>query len=123
VPFTITGEPEPEFNGAITLDSSKVAAGKKLTISGTGYQPGETVTVQLRPKKGEPISVGTVQVGAEGSFTASVTVPKGTQPGKYTVAVAQADGDEATATVTVNRSGGIIKDIIDWLWDLLTGWF
>jgi 5'-nucleotidase len=123
VPFTITGEPEPEFNGAITLESSKAAAGKKLTISGTGYQPGETVTVQLRPKKGEPITVGTVQVGAEGSFTASVTIPKSTQPGKYTVAVSQADGDEATAAVTVTRSGGVIKDIVDWLWDLLTGWF
>lgn len=123
VPFTITGEPEPEFNGVITLDSSKATAGKKLTISGTGYQPGETVTVQLRPKKGAPITVGTVEVGADGSFTASVTVPKSTQPGKYTVAVSQADGDEATASVTVTRSGGIIKDIIDWLWDLLNGWF
>jgi 5'-nucleotidase len=123
VPFTITGEPEPEFNGAITLDSSKATAGKKLAISGTGYQPGETVTVQLRPKKGAPITVGTVEVGADGSFTASVTVPKSTQPGKYTVAVSQSDGDEATASVTVTRSGGIIKDIIDWLWDLLNGWF
>jgi len=55
-----------------------------------------------------------------------VTVPKSTQPGKYTVAVAQADGDAATATVTVNRAGGIggiIGGIIDWLWDLLNGWF
>jgi 5'-nucleotidase len=70
--------------------------------------------------------VGTVQVRQDGTFSTSVTVPKNAQPGKYTVAVAQADGDEATATVTVNRAGGIggiIKDIVDWLWDLLTGWF
>lgn len=124
VPFTIAGE--EEFAGTIALGSSKVAAGKKLAITGEGYQPGETVTVELRPKKGQGVEVGTVQVRQDGTFSTSVTVPKNAQPGKYTVAVAQADGDEATATVTVNRAGGIggiIKDIVDWLWDLLTGWF
>ena len=52
-------------------------------------------------------------------------MPKKAQPGKYTVAVSQADGDEATATVTVNRAGGAsaIRDLIDWLWDLISGWF
>lgn len=124
VPFTIAGE--EEFAGTIALGSSKVAAGKKLSVTGEGYQPGETVTVELRPKKGQGVEVGTVQVRQDGTFSASVTVPKNAQPGKYTVAVSQADGDEATATVTVNRAGGIggiIKDIVDWLWDLLTGWF
>ncbi len=124
VPFTITGE--AEFAGSIELGSSKVAAGKKLVITGEGYTPGETVSVQLRPKKGATIEAGTVQVGADGAFQASVTVPKSTHPGKYTVAVAQADGDEATATVTVNRAGGvggIIGGIIDWIIDLISGWW
>lgn len=121
VPFTIAGE--EEFAGAIDLGASKVAAGKKLQITGSGYVPGETVSVELRPKKGHPIDVGEIVVGDNGTFAASVTVPKSTKPGKYTVAVSQADGDEATATVTVNRAGGIIKDILDWLWDLLDGWF
>ncbi|MBT2485087.1 MULTISPECIES: ExeM/NucH family extracellular endonuclease [unclassified Microbacterium] len=124
VPFTIAGE--AEFAGTIDLGSSKVAAGKKLALTGEGYQPGETVTVELRPKKGQAIDLGTVQVEDDGTFAASPTVPKNTQPGKYTVAVSQADGDEATATVTVNRAGGvgsIIKDIFDWVWDLITGWF
>ncbi len=123
VPFSIAGEEPVEFAGSIDLGSSKVAAGKKLTITGEGYQPGETVNVQLRPKKGAALDVGTVQVTADGTFSTTVTVPKSTQPGKYTVAVAQADGDEATATVTVNRAGGIIGGIIDWLWDLISGWF
>ncbi|WP_136055457.1 ExeM/NucH family extracellular endonuclease [Microbacterium sp. K24] len=126
VPFTIADEEPAEFAGTIELGSSKVTAGKKLTITGEGYEPGETVTVELRPKKGQAVEVGTIRVGDDGSFTASVTVPKKTQPGKYTVAVSQADGDEATASVTVNRAGGIggiIGDILDWLWDLLTGWW
>lgn len=124
VPFTIAGE--EEFAGTIELGSSKVAAGKKLQITGEGYRPGESVTVELRPKKGQALEVGTVEVAEDGTFAASVTVPKTAQPGKYTVAVSQADGDEATATVTVNRSGGaggIIRDLIDWIWDLFSGWW
>ena len=126
VPFTIAGE--AEFAGTIDLGSSKVAAGKKLAITGEGYTPGETVTVTLQPKKGAPIEVGTVVVGDDGTFSTSVVVPKNAQPGKYTVSVAQADGDAATATVTVNRAGGNggggwVRNIIDWFADLFSGWF
>ncbi|MEV4666489.1 ExeM/NucH family extracellular endonuclease [Microbacterium sp. LWO12-1.2] len=121
VPFTVAGE--EAFAGTITLGSTKVTAGKKLQVTGEGYVPGETVTIELQPKKGKPVEVGTVQVGADGKFSTSVTVPKSAPSGKYTVSVAQADGDAATATVTVNRAGGIIGAILDWLWDLLTRWF
>ncbi|MDT0156451.1 ExeM/NucH family extracellular endonuclease [Microbacterium sp. ARD32] len=127
VPFTVTGSEEPgEFTGTISLGSSKVAAGTALKITGEGYQPGETVTLELRPKKGDAIRLGTVEVGEDGSFSASVTVPRATHPGTYTVAAAQADGDAATAVVHVNRKGGIghvIKEIIDWVLDLFRGWF
>lgn len=121
VPFTIAGE--EEFAGTIALGSSKVSAGKNLKVTGQGYEPGETVTIELRPKKGKPVEVGTVQVSADGTFSTQVTVPKSAPSGKYTVAAAQADGDEATATVKVNRAGGIIGAILDWLWELLTRWF
>ncbi|WP_226532161.1 ExeM/NucH family extracellular endonuclease [Microbacterium paraoxydans] len=121
VPFTIAGE--EEFAGTIALGSSKVSAGKSLKVTGQGYEPGETVTIELRPKKGKPVEVGTVQVSADGTFSTQVTVPKSAPSGKYTVAASQADGDEATATVKVNRAGGIIGAILDWLWELLTRWF
>lgn len=124
VPFTITGE--AEFAGSIDLGSSKVTAGKKLQITGEGYEPGETVSVQLRPKKGAPVDVGTIQVAGDGSFDTAVTVPKNTKAGDYTVAVSQADGDEATASVTVKKAstiGGIIGGIIDWILDLIGGWW
>ncbi|WP_309127717.1 ExeM/NucH family extracellular endonuclease [Microbacterium sp.] len=127
VPFTIAGGEEAvEFAGTIELRSAKVAAGKTLAITGSDYQPGETVSIELRPKKGQAVDLGTVQIGEDGSFATEVRVPANAQPGKYTVAVSQADGDEATATVHVNRKGGIggaVKDVLDWLWDLLTGWF
>ncbi|WP_307861147.1 ExeM/NucH family extracellular endonuclease [Microbacterium sp. SD291] len=119
VPFTIAGE--AEFAGSITLESSTVLAGKTLTITGMDYAAGETVTVELRGGKGGPVSLGTIVVGDDGSFTESVVVPKGAKLGEYTVAVSQADGDEATASVIVKR--GNAKGVVDWIWDLITGWF
>ena len=121
VPFTIAGSEPVEFTGTIEVPK-KVAAGKKLSITGADFEPGETVTVRLQPKKGSAIELGEVVVGENGSFQASVTVPKNTHPGKYSVEVAQADGDTASATVGVNRGGGV-RDVLDWLWDLITGWF
>jgi 5'-nucleotidase len=128
VPFTVAGDDQQpgEFAGTIELGSSKVAAGKALAISGEGYLPGETVSVQLQPKKGEAITVGTATVGDDGTFTTTVTVPKATHPGKYTVSVSQADGDAATATVHVNRKGGvagIVQDLVGWLFGLIGRWF
>ncbi|GAT72263.1 outer membrane adhesin like proteiin [Microbacterium sp. HM58-2] len=123
VPFTIAGE--APFAGSIELSSSTVTAGKALTITGSGYVAGETVTVELRGGKGGPVSLGEVVVGDDGGFSQSVVVPKSTKKGAYTIAVAQADGDEATADVTVksgNGNGGV-KGIVDWIWDLIKGWF
>ncbi len=123
VPFTIAGEEPEEFAGTIDA-ASKVTAGKKLTVSGEDFEPGETLTIALEPKKGAAISLGTVVVASDGSFQTSVTVPKKTDAGKYTVVVSQADGDKATDTVTVNKAGGLgglLGDLLDWLWDLLFG--
>src|SRR5690606_18779349 len=114
------GEPGP-FEGSIELGSAKASAGGTLSITGEGYTPGETVTVELRSKKGESVVFGEIVVGDDGAFDATVSVPRDVQPGKHTVAVVQADGDEATATVTVNRAGGIgswVRDLIRWVVDL-----
>ncbi|MFE6735711.1 ExeM/NucH family extracellular endonuclease [Microbacterium sp. NPDC057650] len=130
ITFAEDGGQPPVFDGKIDVGDGKVAAGKKLAITGAGFEAGETVTVELRGKKGEIVSLGTVKADGKGAFSASVTVPKSTQPGKYTLAVAQADGDAATATVHVNRAGGnsggiggVIRDIVDSLLDFLRGLF
>ncbi|GAA1532765.1 5'-nucleotidase [Microbacterium ginsengiterrae] len=124
VPITFAEQGGGEFAGVIDVQGNTVSAGKKLSLSGTAFDAGETLTVTLESKKGATIELGTVVVDADGTFSASLTVPKNTDAGRYTVIVAQADGDQATDMVTVNRgAGGVVKVIIDWLWDLITGWF
>ena len=67
----------------------------------------------------------TVTVRDEGTFRTSVTVPKKTDAGDYRVVATEDDAGQASAGITVMKSGGgiggIIKDIIDWLWKLLFG--
>ncbi|MEJ1921842.1 ExeM/NucH family extracellular endonuclease [Microbacterium sp. KHB019] len=130
VPITFADAGEEEFEGTIEVKGNTVSAGKKLAVSGDDFTPGETVTVTLESKKGKLVELGTVVVDEDGSFSASLTVPKNTDAGRYTVIVAQADGDQATDQVTVNKGGGnggglggIIKAVVDWLWDLISGWF
>ena len=131
VPITIAGgDEEPgEFAGTIEVKGNTVSAGKTLTVTGADFTPGETVTATLESKKGKLVQLGTVVVDEDGSFSASLTVPKNADAGRYTVIVAQADGDHATDQVTVNKGGGhgsvgvIVKAVVDWLVDLFRGWF
>lgn len=127
VPITFADAGEEEFAGTIEVEGNTVSAGKKLTVTGADFEPGETLTVTLESKKGKTIDLGTVVVDEDGTFSASLTVPKSTDAGRYDVIVAQADGDQATDKVTVNKGGGngggIVKAIIDWLWDIIRGWF
>ncbi len=127
VPITFAAEGEGEFTGTIEVQRNTVSAGTELSVTGVDFEPGETVTVTLESKRGNLVDLGTVVVDEDGSFAASPTVPKNTDAGRYTVIVAQADGDQATDHVTVNKgrggAGGIVTAILDWLWDLGTGWF
>jgi 5'-nucleotidase len=122
VPIEIAQEQSGPFTGSIDVGPGKVSAGKKLSVAGHGFEPGETLAAQLRGKKGVAIDLGTIRVGDHGRFAASLAVPASTQPGAYTLAVAQADGDEATATVHVNRSDwkpSVVERLLDALWQLL----
>ncbi|WP_336648696.1 ExeM/NucH family extracellular endonuclease [Microbacterium sp. MMO-10] len=111
LPITVAGSDTGSFNGTISVGAAKVLAGEKLTLTGTDFEPGETLTLQLRDqgKKGTVIDLGTVKVGGDGSFTAAPVVPRSVKGGDYLVAATQADGDEATAAVTVVRGKGQLK--------------
>ncbi|MFB7844928.1 ExeM/NucH family extracellular endonuclease [Microbacterium sp. NPDC056052] len=108
LPITIAGSDTGSFNGTVSVGAAKVLAGEKLTLTGQAFEPGETLTLQLREqgKKGTVIDLGTVEVGDDGSFSVSPVVPRSTKGGDYLVAATQADGDEATAAVTVVRGKG-----------------
>ncbi|MGO1855230.1 MAG: ExeM/NucH family extracellular endonuclease, partial [Microbacteriaceae bacterium] len=105
VPITFTEAPAAD--GTITLGASTVAAGGTVTIEGSGFDAGAELVVELRST---PVQIGTAQVADDGSFTATVTIPKDTPTGAHTLAVILPDGSEATAPLTVTAADGSGND-------------
>ena len=106
VPFSAS---VPTSNGPLTPaagSSDKVTAGKTMVVSGTGYQPGSTVTFLIYS---EPQVLTTVVADPSGNFTVTVTVPAGLAPGQHTLVASGTDtlGNQrfTTLTVTVSASG------------------
>lgn len=86
----------------LTVAQSQVRPGQPLPVSGAGFRPGSTVSLELRSA---PVSLGSAQAGAAGAFSTTVVIPADASPGSHTVAATGVDATgaarELTATVTV----------------------
>ncbi|GAB6858953.1 ExeM/NucH family extracellular endonuclease [Microbacterium xylanilyticum] len=103
LPITVAGVVDPgPFTGKISVGSGKVAAGDTLTVRGTEFLANETLTLELRGKKGETYDLGTAVVTSDGTFAVTVTIPRDAKAGKWTLAVVQRNG-EATAELSLNK--------------------
>ncbi len=69
----------------LALSRGSVARGEKVTVFGAGYAPGSAVDLTLHS---DPIGLATVTSGADGSFTADVTIPLSAPLGQHTVEAA-----------------------------------
>jgi titin len=99
----------PESDGPLSPgagSSDKVEAGKTMTITGSGYEAGSTVTLLIYS---EPQVLTTVVADGSGNFTATVTVPAGLAAGQHTLVAAGVDrfGNTryTTLAVTVSAPG------------------
>jgi hypothetical protein len=97
----------PKSNG--TLGSSdadgKVVAGAQVTISGAGFLPGSTVELVVYST---PVKLGSVVVLADGTFSATVTVPANLTDGVHHLVATGVDvnGNARNLVVEVTVSGG-----------------
>jgi LPXTG-motif cell wall-anchored protein len=99
----------PTSNGPLTPaagSSDKVVAGKTMTVTGSGYMPGSTVTVLIYSA---PQILTTTVADSAGNFSVTVTVPAGLAPGAHTLVASGYDsnGDQrfTTLAVTVSAAG------------------
>jgi hypothetical protein len=82
----------------IALSESSGAPGSALTVSGSGYVPGDTVKIFFIDHKGVKTQIGSATVGEGGEYSTEVTVPASAAAGAGTV--------RATSTLyPVNVSG------------------
>lgn len=99
----VTFATAPVASGAIELSATSVAAGGTVEVTGSGFEEGLELVLELRST---PVEVGTATVAADGTFSVTVTIPKDTTVGAHTLAAIQPDGAEATASLTVTAAGG-----------------
>ncbi len=83
----------------IPIDSSRTMQldqGGRATTEGSGFAPGTYVSVYIYAPNGTPILLGTVVVGSDGTFRASLPIPASLPPGNYTL---QVNGIDRTHTL------------------------
>jgi hypothetical protein len=112
-PLTITAAQTP---ATVSVNPASVAAGGTVTVTGAGFQPGETVRVQLTsnppllqpsnpPQFGGP-TLTTATANGSGSFTATnVTIPSDQPAGGFAVgAVGGTSGRTAFTPLTITAA-------------------
>jgi hypothetical protein len=118
----------PPATSGLTVSESTVSPGESFTISGSGAEPGATVTFTLkrsssalgsgnhavaatpnlgralaavRPQAQSSRNLGSTTANADGEFSARLTIPAGTDPGVYTVTATSGGAFLAVVTVRV----------------------
>lgn len=93
--------PEESYHPAATAEPQTVAAGETVTVTGTGFKPGEEVTLTV---DGEP--AGAAQADGEGTVVFSYEVDPKAPAGSRTAVLRQAGIGEATALFAVTKVPG-----------------
>jgi hypothetical protein len=84
---------------AIQLTPATATAGGNVTVTGSGWPDGATVTLSVDfGNGGEQLASATT---SNGSFAATITLPPDVAAASYTVTAQDGQGDVATQTLTV----------------------
>ena len=101
---TPTTVPPGPVTSTATVTPSSVEAGGSVTITGSGFAPSSSLTIQLTSTS-PPAALGSTQSDASGGYTATVTIPAGTSAASHLIAVsgpgAQGSRHESVGNVTV----------------------
>ena len=102
----------PKPGRTLSVNTTTPAAGEIITISGTGWGPGVTVTITLHSKV---VTLATDTTGSSGSFAVSARVPTNftghhtliaSAPGGVTLTVVLSIGAESTGKPAPGKGSG-----------------
>ncbi|MBL3687832.1 hypothetical protein D3248_12825 [Leucobacter zeae] len=94
---------EPEEPASIALADPAVEAGEAVSLSGSGFEAGEELGVELHS---DPVDLGEVSADDAGAFSEAFTIPAETEAGEHEVVVVRADGTEVSTPLTVLPAEG-----------------
>lgn len=92
----------PVESGTLAVNRTEARPGEPITITGTGCPGSGTVTITFDNQ-----AAGTTTTRADGTFSATVTVPANATPGSHTITATcvLANGATRRQTATVNVLG------------------
>lgn len=96
----------PSVSPTLTLSQASILAGEVLTISGSGFAPGEAVTLEIRS---EPAELGRAVAGIDGAFSDDFRIPAGFPAGTHTVVALDAQRNVVASVrldIVPGASGG-----------------
>jgi hypothetical protein len=104
-PVTVTaaGEEPGADKPSVVLGAQNVVAGGTLKISGSGFDAGAVLRIELHST---PVSLGSVTASATGEFATTVTIPTAIPAGAHTLVVFLPDGSQLRSAVTVTAAQG-----------------
>lgn len=104
-PVTVTtaGEESGAEKPSVALGAQSVVAGGILKVSGSGFDAGAVLRIELHST---PVELGTVTTSADGGFATTVTVPSSIPAGAHTLVVILPDGSQLRSAVTVTAAQG-----------------
>jgi LPXTG-motif cell wall-anchored protein len=91
----------PDAQPQISLSSGAVQAGNEISVSGTGFAPGQKVAFELRS---DPIALGTLTADAGGVLRGSFTIPASAPAGAHTLVALSGSTVIASAALQVNAA-------------------
>jgi hypothetical protein len=135
--FAQTEGTYPPKSQQLTVSESTVAPGESFTVAGDGAEPGATVTFTLRrsssalgaartlaarpglgqlvaavrPQAQSAVPLGSTTADADGEFSATLTIPSGTDPGVYTVSAISGGDVLAVVTIRVAAASAGVGDL------------
>ncbi len=89
-------------HAVVTISDQTVTPGQSITVTASGFQPGETVRVALHST---PVVLGTLTMDSAGSGSGTVTIPDGAAIGQHTIELTgQTSGLVASTGIVVVQS-------------------
>lgn len=93
----------PPNECGLQLGKSQAAPGEPVSVSGDGYKPNSSVSIEFRSA---PVVVGSATTNAQGSFSTTITIPSTASAGQHTIAAvgvnANGTAREETAAITIS---------------------
>lgn len=107
VPASAIPSTLPQADGPLTSSETDgtAVAGAEITMSGTGFLPGSTVELVVYST---PVKLGEAVVSADGSFSATVTLPEDLASGDHHLVATgvDPDGNVRNLVVEISVTGG-----------------